>query len=260
MKIKKLSVYPALIAVVLIIGITTACATPAAKPEEDGMPQETQTGTLDDDTGNKESTDDEREQQGGNGAVGNAALNPDAESIFNAVLLGNAQFRCVSEGNIEVMDITGVPLIFGDDPYMEIWNFSVADLDRDGEGEVILFVTGAAGDMGGTVILHRIGGEVYGYVGDRRILEELKTDGTFGFSDPTGAAEGGIGAITDFSELGYTMDKISYGTGTHEGWDTFVVDHEPATEEEYFKAAAAQNEKPCAEWYEFTEENIKAVF
>lgn len=183
------------------------------------------------------------------------------ESVFKAVLLGDAQFSYVSDGNTETIDITDIPSIFDAyDPSMKIWNFSVVDLDRDGEEEVILFVNGVAGDMGGKIIFHQIGDKVYGYKSNNRIFEELKTDGTFGFSDPTGVAEGGIGAITDFSELGYTIDKISYGTGTYEGWNTFVVDHHPATEEEYFDAVTIQNEKPDAEWYDFSNENINAVF
>ena len=181
--------------------------------------------------------------------------------LIKAVLLGDAQFIYVSDGKTKTIDIADIPMLFdADDPSMKIWNFSVVDLDRDGEAEVILLVVGAAGDMGGNMILHQIGGEVYGYICDNRALEELKTDGTFGFSDPTGVAEGGIGTISAFSEIGYTIDKISYGSGTHEGWDTFIVDHEPATEEEYFYAASMQSRKPDAEWHDFTNENINAVF
>ena len=207
--------------------------------------------------------DDELVLQNGNGSVDKAVFGTDTNtgSLIKDVLLGNAGFLYVADGNTEPMDITDIPFIFdADDPYMKIWYFSVVDLDRDGEAEVILLVVGAAGDMGGNMILHQIGDKVYGYICDNRTLEELKTDGTFGFSDPTGVAEGGIGEIIDFSEIGYTMDKISYGSGTHEGWDTFIVDHEPSTEEEYFNAASMQSRKPDAEWHDFTNENINAVF
>ena len=207
--------------------------------------------------------DDELVLQNGNGSVDKAVFCTDTNtgSLIKDVLLGDAGFLYVADGNAEPMDITDIPFIFdADDPYIKIWNFSVVDLDRDGEAEVILLVVGAAGDMGGNMILHQIGDKVYGYICNNRTLEELKTDGTFGFSDPTGIAEGGIGEIIDFSEIGYTMDKISYGSGTHEGWDTFIMDHEPATEEEYFDAADTQSGKPDAEWYDFTNENINAVF
>lgn len=104
--------------------------------------------------------DDEWVQQIGNGVVDNTVLDQDtnAKNIIEAVLLGDAQFLYVSDGNTEAIGITDIPPLFdADDPYMKIWNFSVVDLDRDGEEEVILFVIGVAGDMGGKMILHQIG-------------------------------------------------------------------------------------------------------
>ena len=69
--------------------------------------------------------------------------------IFKAVLLGNSSFVYCSDGNAETMVITDVPALFdADDPLMKIFEFSMVDLNGDGEDEVILFVAGAAGDMG----------------------------------------------------------------------------------------------------------------
>ena len=187
--------------------------------------------------------------------------NTGTEEIFKAVLLGDSQFFYVSDGNIEIMTITDVPSLFdADDSFMKIWEFSVVDMNGDGEDEVILFVVGAAGDTGGKVILHRIGDKIYGYITDNRTLVDLKTDGTYNFSDPTGVVEAGIAAITAFSETGYTVDKISYETGTYEGWNTFVVDHQLATEEEYLDAVSKQDKKQNAEWYDFDNENINTLF
>lgn len=106
------------------------------------------------------------------------------------------------------------------------------------------------------MILHQIGDEVYGYITDNRTLVDLKMDGTYGYSDPTGSAEVGIAAVADFSEAGCTTDKITYATGTYEGWDAFVADHQPVTEEEYQDAVSRQDQKQNAEWYEFSNENI----
>ena len=203
------------------------------------------------------------DQTEGNENVDNAVLDQDTNdgSILRAVLLGDTQFLYVSDGNTEAMDITDVPSIF--DPYdsdMKIWDFSVVDLDGDGEEEVVISVFGVAGDMGGRMIFHQIGDKIYGYKTNYRTLVELKTDGTFDFSDLSGLLEGGFGAISDFSEHGYTIDKITYGTGTHEGWNTFVVDRQPATEEEYNDAEAIQKEKPDVKWYDFTDVIIKAAF
>ena len=182
-----------------------------------------------------------------------------ADEIFKEVLLGNTQFRYSSGGEMRTIAITDVPALFdAEDPFMKIWEFAVVDLNGDGEEEVILFVVGAAGDTGGKVILHQVGDTVYGYITDDRTLVDLKTDGTYNFSDPTGVTEAGIAAITDFSEIGYTVDKISYETGTYEGWNSFVVNHHPATEEEYLDAVSRQEEKQNAEWYDFNKENVNA--
>lgn len=199
------------------------------------------------------------------GAVAAFAIAPQTENKdmgdFKDILQGDARFLYVAEGAAEPKSIHDVPAFF--DPYdvdMKIWAFAVQDLNNDGEDEVILFVVGAAGDMGGKVILHRIDGEIYGYITDNRTLVDLKTDGTYSYSVSTGVVEGGICSIAGFTETGYTLDKITYGHGTYEGWDTFVVEHQPATEEDYFAAENRQAEKPDAVWYDFTAENIESRF
>ena len=75
-----------------------------------------------------------------------------------------------------------------------------------------------------------------------------------------GVTEVGIAAIVDFSEVEYTVDKITYATGRYKGWDTFVADHHPVTEEEYLDAVSVQDQKQNAEWYEFNDENINTLF
>ena len=187
--------------------------------------------------------------------------NGSAENIFKDVLLGKTPFFYVDGGELETLDVTDVPSLFDrEDPYMKIWEFSVVDLDRDGEEEVVLLVVGASGDAGGKVILHQIDHKVYGYITVNRTLVDLKTDGTYEFSDPTGSAEAGIAAITNFSETGYVEDKISYATGTYEGWDAFVVDHQSASEDAYLDAAAQQEKKEDAEWHDFTAEEMDILW
>lgn len=189
------------------------------------------------------------------------AASPDQTEIFKAVLLGDSPFIYCHGGNVETMVITDVPALFDeDDPLMKIWDFSVVDLNGDGEDEVILFVVGVAGDMGGKVVFHQIGDKVYGYTTDNRTLVDLKIDGTYDYSDPTGVAEAGIATVRDFSETECIVDKITYATGTYKGWDTFVADHQSVTEEEYLDAISQQNQKQNVEWYEFTDENINALF
>lgn len=197
----------------------------------------------------------------GHSAESGEVSGSDRNQIFKAVLLGDSPFVYSSDGNIETMTITDVPALFdAEDPFMKIFEFSVVDLNGDGEDEVILFVAGAAGDMGGKVILHQIGDEIYGYITDHRTLVDLKIDGTYGYSDPTGVAEAGIAAVVDFSKAGYTTDKFTYATGTYEGWDAFVADLQPVTEEEYLNALSRQDQKQNAEWHEFSSENINSMF
>ena len=185
----------------------------------------------------------------------------DQSEILKDVLLGDSPFFYCSDGNTETMLITDVPALFDEnDPLMKVWEYSMVDLNGDGENEVILFVVGVAGDMGGKVILHQIGNKVYGYTTDNRTLMDLKMDGSYSYSDPTGVTEVGIAAIVDFSEVEYTVDKITYATGTYKGWDTFVADQQPVTEEEYLDAVSVQDQKQNAEWYEFTDENINTLF
>lgn len=196
------------------------------------------------------------------GAVAAFAMAPKTGNAdFGAVLRGDEPFLYVSEGTPEEKNISDVPALFDpNDTYMKIWAFTVLDLDGDGKTEAVLSVYGAMGDMGGSLILHQMDDKFYGYKVDYRNLESLKADGTYSYSDPTGAVEGGIGSVADFTETGMTMDKITYGRGIYGEWDTFVVNHRSATEEEYWAASKEQAEKPDAAWYDFTDENIRLIF
>lgn len=195
----------------------------------------------------------------GQTASGNSDSAP--KEILRAVLFGDAPFQYCSDGKTASADITDVPAFFdADDPFMKIWEFSVADLDGDGEEEVILSVIGAAGDMGGKVILHRIDDKVYGYSTDNRNLVDLKTDGTYSYSDPTGLAETGIATVTGFSSTGYTVEILACATGTYECWDSFTLARQPADEEEFTDMLSQQETKPNVENHDFTDENIDAMF
>lgn len=198
------------------------------------------------------------------GAIGAFALTQKTtDTNFEEILLGNADFLYVSEGTAQPKTISDVPALFDpDDDYMKIWDFIVQDLDGDGDVEVILSVQGISGDTGGSLILHRMGGQVYGYRVRNNAFSWLKADSTYYYYDPSGAVEHGICFITSFTETGYTTEKITYGRPPLRDvdWATFVVDYEPATDMEFFAAINIQNNKPDAVWYDFTEENIKSVF
>lgn len=196
------------------------------------------------------------------GVVGAFTVTPrSAKAMFRDILLGEREFLYVSRETAEPKTVSDIPALFDpDDDYMKIWDFAVQDLDGDGSTEVVLSVQGISGDTGGSLILHRMGNQVYGYKASNRDFSWLKADSTYLYSDPSGAVEGGICSITGFTETGCTTEKITYGRGPVVGWDTFVVDYQPATDKEYFAAINIQNNKPDAVWYEFSEENIRAVF
>lgn len=190
-----------------------------------------------------------------------------ADADFGDILLGNAEFLYVSEGAAEPKTISDVPALFDpDDDYMKIWTFAVQDLDGDGNAEVILPVQGISGDTGGSLILHRIGDKIYGYSASNQELMSLKSDGRFDYTESATVFEIGIGSIDRFTETGCAVDKITYGriyTDRPEAasnYEDCVVDHQPASEEEFIAAINAHNQKPDAVWHEFTEENIKEVF
>lgn len=196
------------------------------------------------------------------GAVAVWAMTPKASSVsFQDILQGEAKFFYVSDNGVEPMDISGVPALFAPyDSYMKIWNFTVVDLDGDENAEAVLSVYGVAGDTGGYLILHQMDGSFYGYVTGYRTFMLPKTDGTYEYSDLTGMVEGGICVITGFTETGFSLDKITYGSGTWAEWDTYVVDHQPATEEAYWQAMDQQTAKPDLIWYAFDSETIETVF
>ncbi len=181
--------------------------------------------------------------------------------VMKAVLLGNAPFCYINGSEIDTITIFDVPSLFDpNDEYMKIWEYVVVDLDADGQDEVVLFVAGAAGDTGGKLILLREGEEVYGYKVDNRKLVDLKTDGTFYYSEGLGGTEDGIAVITNLSGSNMELDRITYAKGKNGEFDTFTVDREPATEEEYLDRVSQQDQKTNAKWYEFSEENISSSF
>ena len=166
-----------------------------------------------------------------------------AYEAYRSVLLGETQIVLYKDGESSQITIEEVPAVFSpNSEYAKIDRFSIVDLDGDGESEAVLQVIDVAGDMGGFLVLHREGGEVRGYPRSYREFESLKTDGTYGFTSPTGM-EWGI-CTGGFSGKEYTPKTLVSGKD----------------EEEYNAAMAEQGQKPDAVWYEFTDENIERAF
>lgn len=163
--------------------------------------------------------------------------------------------------------IEQVPAIFSpDSEYASVWRFAVVDLNRDGEEEMILQVIDAAGDMGGYMILHRQGGELYGFLRDHRAFEELKTDGTFFFSSTT--TDGIFWLISGPMEIhvegtgrGYSIPSAaSYEQHPEAGTEAWYVGGQQVSEETYDRVLENQRQKEDAPWYDFTPEGIDQAF
>lgn len=80
-------------------------------------------------------------------------------------------------------------------------------------------------------------------------------DGTFSFS--SGAADYGFGKM-EFTENGYTVDKITYSESVYDSSDnqivSYFVNHESSTKEDFLSANNNQSEKKDATWYDFTDD------
>ena len=180
----------------------------------------------------------------------------DNVTLFQAVLLGERDFYLAEDNDcLPGTNITSICSLF--DVSDAILEFTVVDLDRDGEEEVVLFVIPAAGDAGGRVILRRWDDMVFAYVVNFRNIWELKMDGTYEYSLTVN--NDGFARITGFTKTGFMEDRYTYETGSYEVADTFVVDHESVSENEYKKRVVLEHGKKKAVWNEFNEENIMTM-
>ncbi len=184
-------------------------------------------------------------------------------NIYRSILLGDAPLLYTADnGDTESMYINQVPGIFSpDDIYAVVYKFTIVDLNQDGEREVVLWTTSVSNEMGGFMILYGVEDKVYGFPSRYRTFIDLKTDGTFVYTDPTGAAEEVVCRV-ELSKDGYTINKIMYALGIPEEgeFNSFFIGDQPVTKEEYDVAFEKQEEKPSAVWYDFTNININTLF
>ena len=172
------------------------------------------------------------------------------DSIYKAILYGDAEFYCYDSGTLQTVTINDVPALFNSDPYSRIYEYAVVDLDRDGNDEVVLNIIATAGDAGGKLILHQIDNKVYGYKTDYKRLQSLKKDGTYEFQGWSLTWDG-FAQIAGFDEYKFTEDVFTYESGSYEGADTYVVDHVTSTEGAFADAKSAQFMKINAVWNEY---------
>ena len=168
------------------------------------------------------------------------------------VLKGKQPFYYAADGGSDLasVNIADIPsLLNPDDAYMAIQNYAVIDLDGDGSEEAVVFVCGAAGDTGGYLVLHSRDDHVYGYRTDYRTFENLKTDGTFLYSDDLGSKEGV--ATIGFTQDGLVITDVLSATGQAYIMDNFMINGKKVTQEEYNAEKENQDLKSNVQWHEY---------
>lgn len=172
---------------------------------------------------------------------------------YRAVLDGTAPFTS-TDAAAEVT-VQQLSLTLGSDSAVDvkISAFAEADLDYDGEPEVLLWLIADTNHSYGYTVLHHIGDTVYGYTVPYASLVDLRKDGAFSFYQDE--HHRGCARMT-FTETGYELNKLSHCDGP----DAYVVDGVDATAEEYALAMTRHSSKTRAIWHHFSSANIQEQF
>lgn len=210
-------------------------------------------GNVSADTGNEQPKDS---------FVGDEQLPSSAEDNYKAVLLNNGDFISTDMQNKKI-NLTNIKEVVTDDESVTVaaTKFAVMDLDNDGQNEIILWIQINSISDYGFEILRYQEGAVYGYTLQYREFMDLKTDGTFIFSD--GAADSGIGKLS-FSGNEYAIDKLYYSESQYNSNNElevqYIANGTPYSEEEFNNDMSHQGEKSNVKWYDLTPGNVESAF
>jgi hypothetical protein len=167
-------------------------------------------------------------------------------NAFREALLGQAEFRDVWEGTA-----TSKNLLFEGQPPTA---FAVVDMDGDGIPEVVVKEI----EQAHTLVLHCIDDVVYGHFFGPVGLRDIKTDGSFWYSEwyLEGVRSAEYSTIM-FTANGYEKTMIAF-----QDWSDseermfFLIGDEEVTEGEWLSFIVAQKEKEDIVWHDLTEENV----
>lgn len=193
---------------------------------------------------------------------GGEAPNLVVRDVLQAALEGDSPILYIGEDGSREVTISQVPALFSpDSDYARVWQFAIVDLDRDGGKEAVLQIIDAAGDMGGFLVLHWAGNDLYGFPQNYKTFQELKADGTFRFSDLAGTSQG-VGRVTFRGprrecELQPLFWQELYPMT---GGVTCFIDGQQTSPEDFSRAEEEQRQKEDALWYSFTPEGIARAF
>ena len=143
-----------------------------------------------------------------------------------------------------------------DDLPVTFTQFSVADVDADGKGEVIIKLSVGENEYYGYEVLDIREGIVYGYELVYRAMLNLKADGTFSFA--SSASDTGFG-ILEWINDGYPIQPIAYSELADDGKIHYYHHGTTITAERYSRLRDAQDRKAPVTWYDFTDENINKL-
>ncbi|MCM1124740.1 MAG: hypothetical protein NC416_19365 [Eubacterium sp.] len=228
-----------------------------AQEEENGAKEENIAIALEEDPEDKKEIENVK-----NPSEQKAEEPPASEgTTFKSVLLGKSNFVCTDLEN-QSLNISEIKHAVTDDDSVTIGvtKFAWIDLDGDGEEETVLWLQMNGISDCGFEILHYQNGEVYGYTAPYRAFMNLKTDGTFLFSN--GSADFGVGQMI-FSGTAYRINGQVYSESEYDADKECMVryyaDEEACSEDAFHAAIDRQEQKMDVIWYDLSDDNINAV-
>lgn len=182
------------------------------------------------------------------------------EESYKAILLEDGEFISTDLQNTQ-LNLKTIKKVVTDDDTIRVaaTKFSITDLNGDGKAEIIILLQiNDISDYGFEILQYQEKG-VYGYTLPYRAFLDLKTDGTFTFSD----GDTGIGKLR-FSENGYTIDKLHYSESNYDSNNelkvAYFVNGETSSEEEFNRTMRQQEEKSNVRWYDLSSDNVNIAF
>lgn len=194
------------------------------------------------------------------GKPGPFAKNPQVMEMYRSVLQDGAAFYNTFYQEEMTMEQFTKSCNGGDQSGAEVSEFTIVDLDCDGQTEVILKLLNSNDDPFVYEILRCQDDIVYGYSLPYRCFQQLKSDGSFYFS--SGIVDNGFGTIQFDADI-YTITKVAYSQSNYDEFNnfsiSFFVDGKNVSERVYYdKLAELCHTK--AWWYSFTEERLNQIF
>lgn len=174
---------------------------------------------------------------------------------YKSVLLNNDEFFSIdNKKRLSLNDFLTNKETNG--TIFEVTHFTVLDMDGDEVPEVVLELA-ADNNPEFYEVLHYMDDTIYGYNIVYRGLEELKTDGTFQYSN--GAPDNGYGKLK-FQSNAYETDILGYMKPIQNNDNItigYFINNKSVTEESYNSFMKEEDEKKDVVWHEFSQKNVE---